>query len=204
MPKYCEKVSPRSIQRSTPKSAIAANVYRRVDERRDRDVARRDAGGGEARLAPDELQEEEAENRDRGRPAAEPLRVGERRRSALPGDEGEAGRDGAADRPPRVEGAEDVAEEHADAVSPSQKVTKTKLTEKFRSGASTPSRPVQTTRTVRATPISPASAAVNGLSSRPERRGSAARRGPVLEMRLAPRQHQPDERDDDDHQRRRR
>ena len=41
---------------------------------------------------------------------------------------------------------------------PSQKVTKMNVTEKFRSGASTPSRPVQTTKASSSAPIAPQSA----------------------------------------------
>ena len=52
--------------------------------------------------------------------------------------------------------------------SPSQKVTKTKVSEKLRSGASVPLRPDQTTTTSRNTPSAPASTSVTGLTTRRE------------------------------------
>ena len=116
---------------------------RRVDERRDRDVARREADEAEAGLAPDELEEEVADQPGDGGPAAEPLGVLERRRARFwPTSFEKTAGDGAADRAPGVEGAEDVAEEDARRRSvPRPKVTTTNVTAKFRSGAAVPSRP---------------------------------------------------------------
>ena len=71
--------------------------------------ADRDAAAG----AVDDLQPDDGEQADRGRPAAEPLGVGEVGR-ALAGDRLEAAADGAADRAPGVEGPEDVAEQDAE------------------------------------------------------------------------------------------
>ena len=100
--------------------------------------ADRDAAAG----AVDDLEPDDGEQPDRGRPAAEPLRVGEVGR-ALAGDRPEAPAGDAADRPPGVEGPEDVAEQSAEKNGkPSQAVTKRKVRAKLRSGASVPCRPV--------------------------------------------------------------
>ncbi len=71
-------------------------------------------GGGEARLAPDELEEDKGDEAGDGGPAAEPLRIPQRRRLLLADEQREAGGDRVGDRPPRVESAEDVAEEEAE------------------------------------------------------------------------------------------
>ena len=68
--------------------------------------------GDVAGAAVDHLDPDEGEHPDRGRPAAEALRVDEVR-GVLPGEAGEGAADGAADRAPGVEGPEDVAKEHA-------------------------------------------------------------------------------------------
>ena len=100
-----------------------------------------EADGDAAAGAVDDLQPDEGEQADRGRPAAEPLRVGEVG-GALAGDRPEAAADGAADRPPGVEGPEDVAEAATlKNGKPSQAVTKRKVRAKLRSGASVPRRP---------------------------------------------------------------
>ena len=60
---------------------------------------------------------------------------------------------------------------------PIQKVTKTKVIEKFRSGATTPVSPVQTTSTSSPTPIRPASTSVPRLTTRRETRSLTGRVG---------------------------
>ena len=63
-----------------------------------------------AALAPDDLEPDDGEQADRRRPAAQPLRVAGVG-GALAGDQAEARSGGAADRPPGVEGPEEVAED---------------------------------------------------------------------------------------------
>ncbi len=84
---------------------------------------------------------------------------------------------------------------------PIQNVTKTNVIEKFRSGAGTPVRPVQTTSTSSPTPIAPASTSVPRFTSRRETRSAGGTGGPVLDPRLAPAEQEPDEGDDQDDQR---
>ena len=73
------------------------------------------ADGLKAALAVDELEPGEAEQADRGRPAAEPLGVGRAAPARdWPATELEGATDDPGDRPPRVEGAEDVAEDDAE------------------------------------------------------------------------------------------
>ena len=69
-----------------------------------------EADGDAAAGAVDDLQPDDRDQPDRGRPAAQPLGVGEVG-GALPGDRPEAGAGGATDRAPGVDRPEDVAEQ---------------------------------------------------------------------------------------------
>ena len=85
-----------------------------VGERRDGGRVRGQADGLKAALAVDELEPAEGDDPgDRG-PAAEALRIGERRRRGLAGDQLEDAADEPGDGAPRVKRAEDVAEEDAE------------------------------------------------------------------------------------------
>ena len=81
-----------------------------VDEGGDAGRVRVEADRDAAARAVDDLEPDEGEQADRRRPAAEPFRVAQVG-GGLAGDEAEAGAGGAADRAPRVEGPEDVAEQ---------------------------------------------------------------------------------------------
>ena len=98
--------------------------------------ADRDAAAGPV----DDLQPDDREQADRGRPAAQLLGIGEVG-GALPGDRPEARPGGPADRAPGVEGPEDVPQQGEKKGKPSQQVTKMKVRAKLRSGASVPRRP---------------------------------------------------------------
>ncbi len=105
---------PAAQPRLGPEQRHAGEGQRRVRDGGDRHRARGEADGLKTALPVHELQPQEGdEPGDRG-PAAEPLGIAERRRRGLARDQPEPATESARDRPPGVEGAEDVAEQDAE------------------------------------------------------------------------------------------